>query len=107
MSIRETIQKTVMSWPGVTERPHRFGGIQFSLGERELGHLHGDSMADLPFTRAVRDELIAAGRARPHHVLPDSGWGTPEHTPEGSVHVALVAEPCLKCNGSVWLASFP
>ena len=48
MSIRETIQKTVMSWPGVTERPHRFGGIQFSLGERELGHLHGDSMADLP-----------------------------------------------------------
>jgi len=76
MSIRETIQKTVMSWPGVTERPHRFGGIQFSLGERELGHLHGDSMADLPFTRAVRDELIAAGRARPHHVLHDSGWVT-------------------------------
>jgi len=24
----------------------------------------------------VRDELIAAGRARPHHVLPDSGWVT-------------------------------
>jgi predicted DNA-binding protein (MmcQ/YjbR family) len=22
----------------------------------------------------VRDELIAAGRAEPHHVLPDSGW---------------------------------
>ena len=36
MSIRETIQKTVMSWPGVTERPHRFGGIQFSLGEGSL-----------------------------------------------------------------------
>jgi hypothetical protein len=24
----------------------------------------------------VRDELIAAGRARPHHVLPESGWVT-------------------------------
>ena len=24
----------------------------------------------------MRDELIAAGRARPHHVLPDSGWIT-------------------------------
>ena len=23
-----------------------------------------------------RDELVAAGRARPHHVLPDSGWIT-------------------------------
>ena len=64
MGIRETIVNTVMSWPGVTERPHRFGGIQFSLGERELGHLHGDRMADLPFTRAVHDELIATGRAQ-------------------------------------------
>jgi hypothetical protein len=24
----------------------------------------------------VRDELIAEGRAQPHHVLPDSGWIT-------------------------------
>lgn len=22
----------------------------------------------------IRDELVAAGRAQPHHVLPDSGW---------------------------------
>ena len=89
MSIRETIQKTVMSWPGVTEGPHRFGGIQFSLGERELGHLHGDRMADLPFTRAVRDELIAAGRARPHHVLPDSGWVSYRLSSEADVPGAI------------------
>ena len=31
-------------------------------------------MADLPFPRRVRDELVAAGRAKPHHVLPESGW---------------------------------
>ena len=61
-------------WPGVEQAPHRFGGIEFRFGKRELGHLHGDALADLPFPRAVRDELIAAGRARPHHVLPDSGW---------------------------------
>ena len=89
MSIHETIQTTVMSWPGVTEQPHRFGGIRFSLGERELGHLHGDRMADLPFTRAVRDELIAAGRARPHHVLPDSGWVTYRLTSEADVPGAI------------------
>ena len=40
----------------------------------EIGHLHGDRLADLPFPRRVRDELIASGRAKPHHVLPDSGW---------------------------------
>jgi hypothetical protein len=37
--------------------------------------LHG-SIADLPFPRRIRDELVAAGRARPHHVLPNSGWVT-------------------------------
>ena len=64
----------MLTWPGVTARPHRFGGVEFLLGRRELGHLHGDRLADLPFPRRVRDELVAAGRARPHHVLPDSGW---------------------------------
>jgi hypothetical protein len=56
--------------------PHRFGGVEFRLGRRELGHLHGDRIADLPFPRRVRDQLIAEGRARAHHVLPDSGWIT-------------------------------
>ncbi|MBI4265714.1 MAG: GAF domain-containing protein [Acidobacteria bacterium] len=32
--------------------------------------------ADLPFPRRVRDELVAAGRARPHRVLPGAGWVT-------------------------------
>lgn len=68
------IASELLSWPGVTAHPHRFGGIEFRHGRRELGHLHGGRLADLPFPRRVRDELIAAGRARPHHVLPDSGW---------------------------------
>jgi hypothetical protein len=72
----ERIRDAVGSWEGVEVAAHRFGGIEFRLGRRELGHLHGDRIADLPFPRRVRDELIAAGRARPHHVLPDTGWVT-------------------------------
>ncbi|MGD0196275.1 MAG: luciferase family protein [Solirubrobacteraceae bacterium] len=72
----ERITAAVAAWPGVTTGPHRFGGLEFRLGRRELGHLHGDHVADLPFPRRVRDELIAGGRARAHHVLPDSGWIT-------------------------------
>ena len=53
---------------------HRFGGVEFRLGRRELGHLHGDSHADIGFPRKVRDELVAAGRALPHRAIPDSGW---------------------------------
>jgi hypothetical protein len=74
MSIHERITSEVLSWEGVTSAPHRFGGLEFLLGKRELGHLHGDRLADLPFPRKVRDELVEAGRAKPHHVLPQSGW---------------------------------
>jgi luciferase-like monooxygenase len=78
------IADTVSSWAGVSVT-HRFGGVEFAVGRRELGHLHGDRIADLPFPRRVRDELIAAGRARPHHVLPDSGWITVSISGPGDV----------------------
>jgi hypothetical protein len=70
----ERIRTEVASWPDVTVIPHRFGGVEFRVGRRELGHLHGGHLADLPFPRRIRDEMIAAGRADPHHVLPDTGW---------------------------------
>jgi hypothetical protein len=68
------IEREVASWEGVTVHPHRFGGVEFRLGKRELGHLHGDRLADLPFRRTIRDMLVETGRALPHHVLPESGW---------------------------------
>jgi Family of unknown function (DUF5519) len=68
------IAAEVLSWEGVTEHEHRFGGREFRLGRRELGHLHRDRLADLPFTKPVRDMLVETGRAQPHHVLPDTGW---------------------------------
>jgi Family of unknown function (DUF5519) len=71
----QAVIREVSSWEGVTVHDHRFGGVEFRVGRRELGHLHA-RFADLPFPRRIRDELIAAGRARPHHVLPDSGWVT-------------------------------
>jgi hypothetical protein len=74
MTIHERIASEVSGWEGVTSAPHRFGGVEFLLGKRELGHLHGDRLADLPFPRRIRDELVSAGRALPHHVRPETGW---------------------------------
>jgi Luciferase len=71
----ETVRQAVEQWDGVTTHQHRFGGVEFRLGRRELGHLHR-SFADLPFPRRVRDDLVRAGRAQPHHILPESGWVT-------------------------------
>lgn len=68
------ITASVTSWPGVTAQPHRFAGVEYVIGRREIGHIHGDHLVDIPFPKKVRDEIVAAGRAQPHHVLPESGW---------------------------------
>ena len=73
-SIHEQIVREVSAWPGVTTTEHRFGGVEFRVGRRELGHLHGNRLADLPFPVHVREQLVAEGRASHHHVLPRSGW---------------------------------
>jgi luciferase-like monooxygenase len=73
-TIAAQIEREVASWPGVVVRPHRFGGIEFTVGRREIGHLHGSRLADIPFPVPVRERLVAEGRAERHHVLPDSGW---------------------------------
>ncbi len=73
-TISERIKKEITSWPNVTTEPHRFGGIEFRLNKREMGHIHGDRLADLLFPMKIRNELVNSGRVKPHHVMPHSGW---------------------------------
>ena len=74
LGAQETITHAVTAWEGVTVQPHRFGGVEYVIGKREIGHIHGDHLVDIPFPKKVRDEIVAAGRAQPHHILPESGW---------------------------------
>ena len=71
---QKSITEKVTSWYGVTAQPHRFGGVEYVIGKREIGHVHGDALVDIPFPKKVRDEIVTAGRAQPHHVLPETGW---------------------------------
>ncbi len=71
---KERIDAALRVWSGITSQPHRFGGNEYRLGRREIGHVHGDSLVDIPFPKKVRNELVEAGQAEPHHILPDSGW---------------------------------
>jgi len=74
------VETAVLSWPGVSPRMHRFGGTEFTLTSgagrerREIGHLHGNGLLDIPFSRPLRDAAVAAGRAQPHHIFPQSAW---------------------------------
>ncbi len=70
---RQHIDAAVRQWPGVTSGVHRFGGLEWRLGATEIGHIHGDHQVDIVFPSRVRDELVAAGRAQPHHIYPQIG----------------------------------
>jgi Family of unknown function (DUF5519) len=73
-NIADQIQHELLSWDGVTVEPHRFGGLEFRVGNREFGHLHGNYQADIPFSANLRKELVTAGKASLHHLYPNSGW---------------------------------
>lgn len=68
------VAEIVRSWSGVQVVPHRFGGVEFRLGLREIGHIHVGGVADLLVSVRMRRDLVAAGRAQSHHALPHSGW---------------------------------
>ena len=73
-TISQTIVDIVSTWEGITIAPHRFGGIEFRVDNREIGHLHGSYQADIPFSARLRKELVVSGRASLHHIYPNSGW---------------------------------
>jgi hypothetical protein len=43
--ILEKINKEILSWPNVTAEQQKFGGVEFRLNKREMGHIHGDRLA--------------------------------------------------------------
>jgi len=68
----ERITDEVTSWPGVEAGPGRRGEFAFTVGRRELGHLHGDRAAHFGFPKQVWVELREQGRIVPHPVFPDA-----------------------------------
>ena len=57
----EQITEEVTSWPGVEAGPGQRGEFAFTLGRREIGHLHGDHVLHTGFPKAVWNELHAEG----------------------------------------------
>jgi hypothetical protein len=71
------LEDEISAWPQISVHPHRFGGKEFLFGSgAEVGHIHAGGIVDIPFPRAVRNALLAAGLAEQHHWVPNSGWVT-------------------------------
>jgi len=74
LTIAERITREIATWPGVAVTPHGPRFVEFRIGRRELGHLHGSTLADITFPVRIREQLVAAGRVMLHHQHPESGW---------------------------------
>ena len=85
----EELEKTAASWPGVSVHSHRFAAREFRFGKAEIGHIHAFGSVDIPFTRAIRDELLVEGLAEEHRWVPNSGWITFSLKNEAQVPHAL------------------
>jgi hypothetical protein len=70
----EVIKKELLGWKGVTVHEHNFASIIFFVDGAEMGHLHGDTIADLQFPVKLGKKLVTEGRVSPHHIIPKSGW---------------------------------
>ena len=87
-SLTAAVRQELLPLPGVTEGAHRFGGVVFHLGRRELGHLHGETVADLPLAPQFRDELLASGRVSAAEIAADSAWlSRSVHSPQDVANV--------------------
>ena len=74
-----TIADAVGGWPGITTTVHwhlvdrsRVDGVDFYLGDDELGHLHLDGSIHLATSPDLGHALIAAGLAKPFRY--QQGW---------------------------------
>lgn len=65
------IEREVLSWPGVWKKrddngPGGVGATGYRFGGPKIGHVHDNGVADFQFPKALHDELIRDGRAKPY-----------------------------------------
>lgn len=70
----DDIENEVLSWKHVTLQMHKFGGVQFNFCGKELGHIHGNGLLDILFSRKTKSEFMLKYSVKEHHVFKDSGW---------------------------------
>lgn len=86
----EHLVATVSRWPGVGLGPHDYDGVEFLLGDYEVGHAHhGWESVHVNYPRRMRDALIEAGRTEEHPYFRETGWTSRSVTDHGGVDDGL------------------
>ena len=72
----QQITDEVTSWPGVEAGVGRRGEFAFTVGRKEIGHLHGDHAAHFGFPKEIWTGLFEQRRIDYHPVFPGKpGFG--------------------------------
>jgi len=70
----DKIEREISSWPGIYMTSHKYGGMQFNINKKEIGHIHGSGILDILFSRSIKQTLISREIALEHHSFKNSGW---------------------------------
>lgn len=70
----DEIEYEVLSWKKVSPHLHKYGGVQFDVDKREIGHLHSNGLLDILFSREDKAHFMSNAKVMDHHVFKNSGW---------------------------------
>ena len=73
-SVVTKVEQIVSSWPGMRITLHKYGGFQFNINNREIGHLHSNGVVDILFDRRIKQQLLSGNNLHEHHTFKNSGW---------------------------------
>jgi hypothetical protein len=69
-SVHDRITGEVTSWSGVETGSGNWGAWVFTVGGKEIGHLHGNHAAHFAFPKTTWTELKEEGRIEDHPMFP-------------------------------------
>lgn len=72
----QLLRDWIKNLPGVTEAPHRFGGVEFQVHGLEFMHFHGDIYLDVHLSKEDQADVLEEGKAERHRFAPEAGWVT-------------------------------
>jgi hypothetical protein len=104
----DDIECEVLRWDNTYVHLHKFGGVQFNLKEKELGHIHGNGLLDVLFDQRTKKELLAEGKVKNHHTFKKSGWVSFQIKTEADKEFALrlLRNSYEAWNGKILLTSY-
>jgi hypothetical protein len=81
------LHDVLMQLPGVSAHEHQLGGVEYRVGDVEIGHVHRHVSADVDAGAALARAVVRRGLAEVNPYAPD-GWLTIDLAGSGGLRVA-------------------